>query len=144
MGSSAPTFRYFREPRAEVVTTWQDEPGTCELCGSEAPGYSGPFTGEQDCDFVCERCLADGKLQDAGLSTNEATSARSGVLPSAALRTLAHWHRRGGAGACSSQRTSRYGPSRSLPGRPHSSQISNERSCARSIVAAMSAEPTPM
>lgn len=71
MGTSAPTFRYFREPRAEVVTTWQDDPGTCELCGSEAAGYSGPFTGERDCDFVCERCLFDGKLRDADLSTNE-------------------------------------------------------------------------
>jgi uncharacterized protein CbrC (UPF0167 family) len=71
MTDPIPTYRYFRDPRAAVVTTWQDEPGTCGLCGKEGPGYSGSFVGERDCDFVCEPCLLRGALAEAELSTNE-------------------------------------------------------------------------
>lgn len=71
MATPIPTYRYCRDPRAEVVSTWQDEPGRCELCGHEGPGYSGPFYGERDCDFVCERCLVGGALAEVDVSTNE-------------------------------------------------------------------------
>ncbi|HET8538462.1 MAG TPA: CbrC family protein [Anaeromyxobacter sp.] len=71
MANPIPTYRYFRNPRAEVVSTWQDEPAACDLCGEEGPGYAGPYRGEGDADFVCEPCLLAGKLGDADLSTNE-------------------------------------------------------------------------
>ena len=72
MGMTAePAYRYFAHPRAPVVTMWRPDPGRCELCERLLPGYEGSFYGERDCDFVCEECLLAGKLEAAGLSTND-------------------------------------------------------------------------
>jgi uncharacterized protein CbrC (UPF0167 family) len=68
--SPTATFRYLRDPRAQVVSTWRDEPHACGLCGRSGPGYDGPYYGESDCDFVCEPCLVTGRLAHYGLSTN--------------------------------------------------------------------------
>ena len=65
-----PTFRYFRDARAPVVSTWRGEPGPCSLCGRSAPGYAGPYAGARECRLVCEPCLVGGRLRNYGLSTN--------------------------------------------------------------------------
>src|SRR5262245_5590708 len=67
----APVYRYFADPRAPVATTWRPEARQCELCDRLLPGYAGPFYGERDCDFVCEECLLEGKLESAQLFTND-------------------------------------------------------------------------
>ncbi len=65
-----PSYRYFRDPRAPAVTTWKDEPAESGLCGRTGPGYSGPYSGEAECVFLCEPCLVAGKLGHYGLTTN--------------------------------------------------------------------------
>jgi uncharacterized protein CbrC (UPF0167 family) len=62
-------FRYFEHPHQ--FSTYQDEPQQCEVCGREQPGYTGPFYGLQDVEFVCEECLATGRLQEHDITTNE-------------------------------------------------------------------------
>lgn len=69
----AATFRYFAHPHQ--FSTYREEPAQCELCGRSGPGYAGPFYGLRDLDFVCEECLAAGRLVDLDISTNEGDKA---------------------------------------------------------------------
>src|SRR5947208_2790255 len=62
-------FRYFRDPHAFAYYT--ADPQECGLCQKERPGYEGPFYGEEEVDFVCEPCLAAGRLAEHDLSANE-------------------------------------------------------------------------
>jgi uncharacterized protein CbrC (UPF0167 family) len=66
------TFRYFRDPHGSRSSSWQAEPSRCAICERERPGYTGPFYGLEQVDFVCEACLAGGRLGERGLTTNEA------------------------------------------------------------------------
>ena len=68
-------FKYFANPRAPVVTTWQEEPRACDVCGRTGPGYAGPFYGPDACDFLCEACLGEGRLVALRASTNEGDAA---------------------------------------------------------------------
>lgn len=61
-------FCYFEHPHA--FSTYTDQAQRCDLCGQERPGYKEPFYG-CDASFVCEACLAAGKLADVKGSTNE-------------------------------------------------------------------------
>jgi uncharacterized protein len=64
-------FRYFRDPHH--FSTYVAEDRTCDICGSEGPGYEGPFYGADDSvEFVCEACLASGQLEAQDVSTNDA------------------------------------------------------------------------
>lgn len=63
------TFRYFARPHA--FSHYQDEPRQCDICGRERTGYAGPFYCTGDLEFVCEECLATGKLSDYDASTND-------------------------------------------------------------------------
>lgn len=69
----AATFRYFAHPHQ--FSTYREEPAQCELCGHSGPGYAGPFYGPRDLDFICEECLAIGRLVDIGVSTNQGDNA---------------------------------------------------------------------
>lgn len=63
-------FRYFERPHD--FSTYQAEPHRCDLCGRERPGYTDPFYGDDDqVEFVCEECLASGRLAERDLTTNE-------------------------------------------------------------------------
>lgn len=65
-------YHYFRDPHRFAF--YSPEPKPCGIYGLERPGYDGPFYGEEDIDFICEPCLAGGRLAEKGLTTNEATS----------------------------------------------------------------------
>ena len=67
MDDSDYNFRYFREPCR--FSSYSFVPHRCEICGFILPGYEGPFYGDGDIDFVCEPCLAGGRL-----SKNTATA----------------------------------------------------------------------
>lgn len=61
-------FRYFHDPHN--FSTYTLEPQQCEICGEHRPGYGGSFYGPEDLDFVCEDCLANGKLAERNFTTN--------------------------------------------------------------------------
>ncbi len=63
------SFRYFQHPHE--FSTYTKEPQLCDFCGEERPGYAGPYYGQNDIEFVCEACLIQGRLTEAGASTNE-------------------------------------------------------------------------
>jgi uncharacterized protein CbrC (UPF0167 family) len=64
-------FRYFEHPHQ--FSTYRQAPETCGICGNERSSYGGPFYGPgKRLDFVCEECLAGGRLAERGLSINEA------------------------------------------------------------------------
>jgi uncharacterized protein CbrC (UPF0167 family) len=70
----APTFRYFDHPHQ--FSTYRSEPESCSICGTERSGYGGPFYGYDDeTDFVCEECLASGRLAEHRLWTNSGDQA---------------------------------------------------------------------
>jgi uncharacterized protein CbrC (UPF0167 family) len=63
------SYRYFEHPYR--FSTYREESGCCDICGREVAGYNGPFYGTRDVEFVCEDCLAAGRLQDFDVTTNE-------------------------------------------------------------------------
>lgn len=63
-----PTYRYVARPHQD--STYQLEARFCRLCHHHRPGYAGPFLGGQPIDWVCEECLAAGRLEAAGLRAN--------------------------------------------------------------------------
>lgn len=65
----AATCRYFAHPHQ--FSTYREEPGRCDLCGREEPRYDGAYYGSQNIEFICEQCLATGRLKDLDISTNE-------------------------------------------------------------------------
>jgi uncharacterized protein CbrC (UPF0167 family) len=71
---SETTFRYFANPHA--FSTYTDEPTKCDVCRLTKPGYKGPFYGEIEIDFVCEDCLATGRLVPLDVTTNEGDQAK--------------------------------------------------------------------
>jgi uncharacterized protein CbrC (UPF0167 family) len=64
----ASKYDYFENP--EEDSTWSEHPYTCGCCGAKAPGFSGPFEGEDIIEFICEECLGDGQLAEVGATTN--------------------------------------------------------------------------
>ena len=73
MNERAFHFRYFRDPHN--FSTYQTEPGICGICERVRSGYGPPFfyaasSSQKKLDFVCEECLATGKLAEKGVSTN--------------------------------------------------------------------------
>lgn len=62
-------YTYFLHPHE--FSTYTHEPHTCDLCGKEQAGYRGPFYGVNEIEFVCESCLAHGKLAEVDAFTNE-------------------------------------------------------------------------
>lgn len=64
----AHTFRYFRSPHA--FSTYSKAPKRCDLCESARAGYGGPFSGEDELEFVCEECLVAGELAEVEMTTN--------------------------------------------------------------------------
>jgi uncharacterized protein CbrC (UPF0167 family) len=63
------TFRYFRSPRH--FSTYTAAPRRCHFCGRERPGYVGPFYAQTEIGFVCEECLAAGRLAGADAAANQ-------------------------------------------------------------------------
>jgi uncharacterized protein CbrC (UPF0167 family) len=59
-------YKYFLKPHE--FSAYQKEAQECSCCGQERSGYE--LSGEAE--FVCERCLRGGKLEDLGSSTNVA------------------------------------------------------------------------
>ena len=43
----------------------------CHFCLRARAGYEGPFYGEREIEFVCEECLAAGRLADEDVTTND-------------------------------------------------------------------------
>jgi uncharacterized protein CbrC (UPF0167 family) len=67
-------FRYFEHPHS--FSSYQLEPETCGICGHQRAGYRCVFHGPKaPFDFVCEDCLASGRLAEHDLSTNAADRA---------------------------------------------------------------------
>ena len=62
-------FRYLQNPHR--FSTYSERPQACALCGETKPGYRGPFYGSGNAEFVCEGCLAAGKLAEQGLAAND-------------------------------------------------------------------------
>lgn len=62
-------FRYFEHHHQ--FSTYREDPDQCDLCGRSGPGYDGPFYGLLDIDFVCEECLAVGRLAAIDIATNQ-------------------------------------------------------------------------
>lgn len=62
-------FRYFKQPHQ--FSTYQAASRRCDVCEHEGPGYGGPFYGTRAITFVCEDCLASGRLQHYGATTND-------------------------------------------------------------------------
>ncbi len=62
-------YRYFAKPHA--FSTYKFEKSFCDLCGRSRTGYKGGFRGRVHIEFVCEECLAAGKLRLRGAFTNE-------------------------------------------------------------------------
>lgn len=66
----ASVFRYFERPHD--FSTYQTEPRKCDFCRQVRFGYAGPFYGSgDDVEFICEECLASGRLAERGITTNE-------------------------------------------------------------------------
>lgn len=64
-------FRYFPGARASPLSSWQDVPRACGLCGRERAGFAGNFYGRGSLAFACEECLGSGVVGDAGFATNQ-------------------------------------------------------------------------
>lgn len=62
-------FRYFR--RAHLFSDYTVIPQTCDLCGHVRPGYTGGFYGTREVKFLCEECLAAGRLAEIDAKTNQ-------------------------------------------------------------------------
>lgn len=62
-------FKYFKDPHH--FAHYHAEGDTCNICGERRPGYAGPFFGKADIDFVCEPCLAAGRLAESGNYSND-------------------------------------------------------------------------
>jgi len=69
MGTEQIGFRYFRQPHAFL--TCAEEPKTCDGHGELKTGYGGPSSGRGGVQFVCEECLAAGKLAELKAFTRE-------------------------------------------------------------------------
>jgi uncharacterized protein CbrC (UPF0167 family) len=69
MTRKAVSFRYFRSPHK--FSTYTDKPQLCSVCGRERPGYEGPFIAEGEVEFICEECLAAGKLAGLDATANQ-------------------------------------------------------------------------
>ena len=69
MSSPKHNYDYFADPAN--FSTWSYEPQDCPICGDEAPGFEGPFYGEEDIDFLCEKCLRSGVVVEFGATTND-------------------------------------------------------------------------
>lgn len=70
VSSSQHKFTYFADP--EHFSTWSREPQDCPICGEYKPGYEGPFYGgEEDIEFLCEKCLRSGVVVEFGATTND-------------------------------------------------------------------------
>ena len=66
---TTPTFRYFRDPHH--FSTYTAGAATLRHLRPHPPRYEGPFYSEQDLDFVCEPCLASGRLCPAHTTANK-------------------------------------------------------------------------
>lgn len=69
--------RYFRDPHH--FSSYAEAGEVCPFCGLARPGYQISFYSEaedDDLDFICEVCLACGKLVARGMKINEATELR--------------------------------------------------------------------
>ena len=64
-----PEFRYFAEPHGPS-STWIEAGRVCGLCGEVRAGYDGPYYGIEEIEFVCEPCLAGGRLAERDATTN--------------------------------------------------------------------------
>lgn len=63
-----PMYRYVARPHQD--STYQLEARPCRLCHHRRPGFAGPFQGPRPMEWVCETCLAAGRLAAVGMRTN--------------------------------------------------------------------------
>ena len=70
------SFRYFRDPSR--LAGWTEEPGPCDVCGEDRPGFAGvrgaiedEDGNEREVELACEDCIRSGRLADRGGWTNE-------------------------------------------------------------------------
>jgi uncharacterized protein CbrC (UPF0167 family) len=63
------SYRYFRFPHD--FSTYIREPKKCDLCGETKAGFGGPFYGLKKIEFVCEKCLNEGRLTEVDGFTND-------------------------------------------------------------------------
>lgn len=62
-------FKYFRYP--EKFAFRSDGPTPCSVCGIvEICFDAGGYSGVNDLDFICSKCLKDGKLLNLGIEAN--------------------------------------------------------------------------
>ncbi len=64
-------FKYFRDP--ENFAFRVDDNSKCSICGAVGLWFdAGGFYGGNEIDCICDNCLADGKLKELEIETNEA------------------------------------------------------------------------
>lgn len=64
-------FKYFREPDNFAFKV--NKASNCSVCGSNGLWFdAGGFYGKNEIECICDACLADGRLLDLGIETNEA------------------------------------------------------------------------
>lgn len=61
-------FRYHRHPHD--FSSYSKELQACEICGELSAGYRGVFYGDVEIEFVCEKCIINGKLAEKQIFTN--------------------------------------------------------------------------
>ncbi len=65
------TFCYFADPHN--FSTYTNDLHQCDICHQERPAYEWPFYGNADqLKFVCEQCIAGGRLAEFDATTNSA------------------------------------------------------------------------
>lgn len=81
-------FRYFRDPLNFAYRT--DEAKACSICGEVGVWLdAGGFYGSNEIECICDRCLAEGKLAELDIETNEGTEGTQEQQDIIAFRTPA-------------------------------------------------------
>ncbi len=69
---SVSKFKYFRDPDNFAFRI--DVASPCSICKTKGQWFdAGGFYGSNEIECICHKCLAEGKLIDLGIETNEAS-----------------------------------------------------------------------
>lgn len=79
-------FKYFRDPDNFVFRVGTTLP--CSICETEGLWFNtGGFYGTNEIECICDNCLAEGKLKELGIETNEASEGTTEEIETIIYRT---------------------------------------------------------